>query len=264
MPGKKTGLVKGLARGYGAYLHGPALLKKHQMWRWLWMPALLSLSLSVGILAVLFLGFDNFHGWLDAKIELETQWLDKSISWSLAILSVIAAVAAFVFLQKHLVLVLLAPFLGLLAEVMVRKIEGESFEQRLRPVDSIVRSARVNTRSIFLEILAVAGFFFLGLVIPVVGSLVSSAAVLLVQNYFLGNGLLDFPLEYRGRSVKESIMFSRRHRGEATGLGLGYFLTMLVPVLGWMFAPMLGTVAGTVLALDLLEAEGGDAEEVEL
>ena len=265
MAGKKRGLLKGLAPGFGAYLRGPALLKKYQLWRWLWIPALLSLTLSVAMVVGLFVGFDNFHDWLDAKVVLETVWLDKLISWSVATLSVIAAVAAFVFLQKHLVLVLLAPFLGLLAEVTVRKIEGDSFEQRLRPIDSIVRSAKVNTRSIFLEILAVVAFFFVGLVIPVIGSLVSSVAVLLIQNCFLGNGLLDFPLEYRGRSVKESILFCRRHRGEATGLGLGYFLTMLVPVLGWMLAPMLGTVAGTALAMDLMEGEGKGkgAEEIE-
>jgi CysZ protein len=229
------------------------LLKRYRLWRWLWVPAVLGLLLSVGMVVLLFFGFDNFHGWLDARIELKTEWMDTVLSWSVAILAVVAAVAAFVFLQKHLVLVLLAPFLGQLAEATVRRAEGEAFEQDLKFADSIWRSAKVNTRSIVLEIAAVVAFFILGLVIPVIGSLLSSIAILLIQNYFLGNGLLDFPLEYRGRSVKQSVDFCRRHRGEATGLGLGYFLTMLVPVLGWMLAPTLGTVAGTVLAMELIE-----------
>ena len=264
MSGKKRGLVGGVFRGFTAYVASPVLVKKHRLWRWLWIPALLSLTLSVAMVVALFAGFDSFHGWLDAKIVLETAWLDKAISWSIAILSVIASVAAFVFFQKHLVLVLLAPFLGLLAEVTVKKIEDGSFQPKMQGIQSIVRSAQVNTRSILLEILAVVAFFFVGLVIPVVGSVISSVAVLLIQNCFLGNGLLDFPLEYRGRSVKESILFSRRHRGEATGLGLGYFLTMLVPVVGWMFAPMLGTVAGTALAMELLETEKAGIENSEL
>jgi len=144
-----------------------------------------------------------------------------------------------------------------LAEMTVRGIEGEKFRQRLGFVDSIVRSAKVNTRSIAHELLAGAVFFVIGLMVPVIGSLLSSVGLLLIQNCFLGNGLLDFPLEYRGRSTTESVAFCKAHRGEATGLGLGYFLTMLVPVIGWMLAPTVGTVAGTGLAMELL----GDGED---
>lgn len=253
-------MIKGLARGFSAYLRGLGLIRRYGLWRYLLVPALLSLVLSVAIVAGLVVGFDNFHNWIDAKIALQTRWLDAVLSWSASILAIAALGVVFVFLHKHLVLVLLAPFLGRLAEMTVRGIEGEKFRQRLGAIDSIVRSARVNTRSIVLELLAGALFFVIGLLVPVVGSLVSSVALLLIQNCFLGNGLLDFPLEYRGRTTTQSVAFCKAHRGEATGLGLGYFLTMLVPVVGWMLAPTLGTVAGTGLAMKLLGDSDDDDE----
>jgi len=252
--------MRGLARGFSAYLRGFGLINRYGLWRYFLVPALLSLVLSLTIVAGLVIGFDNFHDWIDAKIALQTKWLDAVISWSASILAVIALGAVFVFSHKHLVLVLLAPFLGRLAEMTVRGIEGEKFRQRLGFVDSIVRSAKVNTRSIALELLAGGVFFVVGLMVPIVGTLVSSVALLLIQNCFLGNGLLDFPLEYRGRSTAQSIAFCKQHRGVATGLGLGYFLTMLVPVVGWMLAPTLGTVAGTGLAMDLLSDSDDERE----
>ena len=255
---RRGGKVGGLLRGVRAFLAAPGLLSRYRLWRYLLAPALLSLLMSTAIVAALVVGFDNFHDWIDAKIALQTKWLDAVLSWSASILAVIALGAVFVFLHKHLVLVLLAPFLGRLAEMTVRGIEGEKFRQRVGAVDSIVRSAKVNTRSIALVLLAGVVFFVVGLMVPIVGSLLSSVALILIQNCYLGNGLLDFPLEYRGRSTTESVAFCKAHRGEATGLGLGYFLTMLVPVVGWMLAPTLGTVAGTGLAMDLL---GDDDDE---
>lgn len=236
-------------------------MRRHRLWRYLWVPAMLSLLLSGAMIALLVFGFAGFQAWLDAKISFETPWLDALVGWSVAILAVIASLAAFVFFHKHLVLVLLAPFLGRLAEMTVRGMEGEKFRQRLGFVDSIARSARVNTRSILLELVAVVIFFFVGAFVPVVGSVISSIALVLIQNCFLGNGLLDFPLEYRGRSVRESVAFCKIHRSEATGLGLGYFVTMLVPVLGWMVAPTFGTVAGTGLAMDLIDKDDDEEDK---
>ena len=74
-----------------------------------------------------------------------------------------------------------------------------------------------------------------------------------MQSKYLGYGLMDFPLEHRGLSVKQSDDFVRRHRPLSTGLGAGYLLLMMIPIVGWMFAPTFGTVAGTLKALEALE-----------
>ena len=45
----------------------------------------------------------------------------------------------------------------------------------------------------------------------------------------------------------------KRRTGCSTGVGAGYILLMLIPLVGWMFAPTFGTVAGTLVAIDELE-----------
>jgi hypothetical protein len=34
------------------------------------------------------------------------------------------------------------------------------------------------------------------------------------------------------------------------GVGLGYQLLLMIPLLGWMFAPTFGTVAGTIRSIE--------------
>ncbi|MEM1442081.1 MAG: hypothetical protein AAGF67_07035, partial [Verrucomicrobiota bacterium] len=68
-------------------------------------------------------------------------------------------------------------------------------------------------------------------------------------------GLMDFPLENRGLSVAESDRFARDRTGLSIGLGAGYLFLMMIPFIGWMFAPTFGTVAGTLKAIDELEKD---------
>ena len=164
--------------------------------------------------------------------------------------------AGFLFVHKHVVLILLSPFLGKIAEETVKAVKGEEFaESELTFTQSLVRSTRVNLMYIFRELLTNLLFLALG-VIPLIGSLVSAVGMFATQSKFLGYGLMDFPLEHRGLSMTESIAFVRKRDGLSMGLGAGYLLMMLVPLVGWMFAPTFGTVAGTLAALDELEREG--------
>jgi CysZ protein len=117
------------------------------------------------------------------------------------------------------------------------------------------RSAAINLRSIAIELTLTLPLAVLGLV-PFV-NLFTSAAILLISSRYAGNGLMDFPLEYRGLSVKESVAWCRSHKATATGIGLGYQVFLMVPVLGWMFAPTFATVAGTLRAIELAKQEPG-------
>jgi len=112
----------------------------------------------------------------------------------------------------------------------------------------------INVRSIVLELIITLSLVVLGFVIPII-SPVTWLLVFLVESRFAGCGLIDFPLEYRGYSVAESVAYSKEHDGQATGLGGGYFLLMMIPVIGWMIAPTFGTVAGTVETMEQLRRD---------
>jgi CysZ protein len=219
------------------------------------LPAFISLILSVSLFVGFYLAAGGISGWLDGLIEIKLAWLDRLVTVTMAVLTFLILLAGFVFVHKHLVLIVLSPFLGKIAEEVVKALKGPEFaESRLTFSQSLARSTKVNLHYILREFLANLLLLACGLV-PVFGSLVSAVGMFVVQSKYLGYGLMDFPLEHRGLSAKESDAFVKARTPLSIGLGAGYLLLMLVPVVGWMFAPTLGTVAGTLKALDELERE---------
>ncbi len=251
-------MLRPFLAGLSAYGRVPGTLLRHGLWPYQFLPALISLLLGAGLFAGCWLSAGALHGWLDGLVEFRTAWLDRALSLGLTALALLALITAFVFLHKHLALILLSPLLGRIAEETVKAVKGPDFaKSELTFLQSLARSTGVNLRYIFREILATV-LLLLCNFLPGIGSVISAVGLFVVQSKYLGYGLMDFPLEHRGLSVKESDDFVRRHRGLSTGLGAGYLLLMMIPLVGWMFAPTFGTVAGTLKALDHLENESSN------
>jgi len=241
--------------GLAAYRRVPGTLLRHGLWPYQLLPAFISLLLTLGLLVGFYFAAGGVAGWFDGLVDLRVAWLDRLVTIGMGALIFLALLAGFLFVHKHLVLIVLSPFLGKIAEETVKAVKGEEFARSdLGFVQSLARSTGVNLRYLLRELLANLLFLLCGLV-PVAGSLVSAVGLFVTQSKYLGYGLMDFPLEHRGLDVRQSDAFVRARRGLSIGLGAGYLLLMLVPLVGWMFAPTFGTVAGTLKALDELERE---------
>jgi CysZ protein len=249
---KHSGLAE-FFRGLRSYTRVPGTLSKHKLWLYQLLPAFVSLVISSIMVAGIFYISRGLAQWIDAKIQLPIEWLDATVTWAAGILVFVAMVFAFIFAHKHIVIVVLAPFLSRVAEKITRAAVGPQQDTSMTNLGTIRRSAIINGRSIILELLLTVGLAVLGIVIPVFSPF-TSLVIVLVEARFAGNGLMDFPLEYRGLSVNQSIEWSRQHKATASGVGAGYLLLMLIPIVGWMFAPTFGTVAGTLRSLDEFES----------
>lgn len=249
----RVGFIPGFLKGLRGYAQVPAMLTRLGLWHHMLWPALVSFLFSV----LFIVGLWFFGQWLTDyardHINISVPWLDNLVAVSIGILTVLLLAVLFVLGHKHIVLVILAPILGKLAEAVQRRIDTSG---RVRPMmsfaGSILRSAAVNSRSLVLELFfTVLCLAFL--VVPFLGSLISSVLIFLIQARFMGQGLFDFPLEYRRFTLAESARFARENRGLATGLGSGFLLLMFIPIVGWMFAAPFGTVAGVLEAHKELE-----------
>lgn len=241
--------------GFTTYLRVPGALFKYHLWPFQLLPGLISLVLSLALVTAFYFAADGISGWIDGIVRIPWAWLDRTVTITAAILTFLALVAGFVFVHKHLALIALAPFLGTIAEETLKAVKGNDYVKGdLTIGQSFARSARINLQYILRELLANALFFLCGFV-PVIGSAVSACGMFLTQSRFLGYGLMDFPLENRGLTVEESDAFVKKRKSLSIGLGSGYLLLMMIPFVGWMFAPTFGTVAGTLKAIEELEAD---------
>ncbi len=248
----KRPFLSGSIKGLTSYLRVLPVLFRHGLWPIQLVPALISLVLSVVMIATFYFIAGGLSRWLDEKIHLPWEWLDSTLDYTIGILTFLILAVAFVFLHKHLVIVVLSPFLGKIAEATYRAVENDQNTSPLTMGQSIGRSIKINFGNVFKE-MALNVCFLLCNFIPAIGSVASSVGLFLTQARFLGYGLMDFPLEHKGFSVAESMDFMKRRGGYSTGLGAGYVLLMLIPFVGWMFAPTFGTVAGTLVAMDELK-----------
>lgn len=238
--------------GLRAYTRVAGTLTRHRLWHYQILPAIVSLAISAALITAMFIAGGNIAGWIDAKVNLETAWLDKLVTYSAGILTFVAMLVGFFFLHKHIVIVALSPFLGRLAENIIRASDGEKPTPALTTAQSIRRAAHISIRSVILELSVTAALIACGFLFPPL-SLLTTPLAFLMEAHFVGCGLIDFPLEYRGYTVAQSIQYSKSHRAVSTGIGTGYIILMLIPVIGWMFAPTFGTVAGTISTLDELK-----------
>lgn len=234
-------ILRNFRGGLACYLRVPAALTKYRLWRYQWIPALLSLAITMAAIAGMIWLAGHAHAWAGSRWS---GWLSLAVG----IGAFLAMAVVFLFLHKRIVLIALAPFLSRIAETITRAECGPQPGPPMTKWESLRRSAAINLRSVAIELvltlpLAIAGLLF-------ILSPFTSLAILLISSRYAGNGLMDLPLEYRGLNVRESIAWSRENKATAMGIGLGYQLFLMIPLLGWMFAPTFATVAGTLRAIE--------------
>lgn len=117
-------------------------------------------------------------------------------------------------------------------------------------VDAQVRMIKVGVYAWVMELIFTIMFkVFFG----IFGFLdfLQPAFVFAIQCYFLGFAILDNYHEQFGLSIKESRQYALNYIGVAAAAGLVAYLLMLVPVAGVIAAPILTSVAATLVMYEL-------------
>ena len=71
-----------------------------------------------------------------------------------------------------------------------------------------------------------------------------------------GYGFMDYTLERKRYTIRQSVAFIHQHRGLTLGIGLVANLGMLLPFLGWLLVPTYATVAATIEIMEITEVQG--------
>lgn len=215
-------------------------------------PGILSLLLGGGIGWTAWKQSVNFGNFLVSWYpwEIGNDFISGIATWIGGFLIIVLGLI----LYKHLVLVLVSPFMSPLSERVERHLrgnEGQSYKgfQMGQAIKDILRGLTLAIRNIIRELFLVAILFLLSF-IPVVG-IAFTLGLFLVQAYYAGFGNMDYSLE-RHHSISGSIRFIRRNRWLAMGNGT-VFMLLLMTGIGFLFAPPLSTIAGTIEVVKRLD-----------
>jgi CysZ protein len=233
--------------------YGKALsfLSKHKLWGFMLLPVALNMAMlfAMGWLAFTYNSriSEYLYAWLVPANAGESlaSWI-KILGTALVWLVTLFFYAK---VYKYLLLMLLTPFLSLLAGKTMEVLHGreEPFVLK-RFLSDIVRGIVVTLQSLAMEI-GLAGLLFVLSFIPFLTPF-TGTALLLVEWFFLGASMFDYYNELEGRTAKQSWQFCWKHKGATLGTGLGMYLFMLIPF-GILITPMLSVVAACLTGFGL-------------
>ncbi|MGH1366398.1 MAG: EI24 domain-containing protein [Calditrichia bacterium] len=247
--------IAGIFKGFAAYFRAHRVIFKHRLWPYLILPGLLSV-IYIGILITIGGSwFDDISAYVnanwipDALQHQATRIITQVLLWILLALLIFIS-------YKHIILIVFAPILGSLSERTEKLVYGEeppafSMSQLFR---DLRRGLYINARGLTLSTTFSAAAWLL-VFVPVAGAIASTLLIFCIQSYYGGAGLIDYALERRRFSYRQSIDFVKQNRGYVLGIGAGFVLLLFIPIIGWFAAPTYGTIAGTLIAMDRLTVD---------
>jgi CysZ protein len=239
----------------GIFAYGKAIsyLNKYGLWKFAFIPGILSIVLAGAIATTAWSASDNIGQLLLSwyPFSFGTNILASISNWVGGIIVLVGGLIVY----KHIVMILVSPFMSPLSQKIEEQLRGQQESYSgftiARALRELWRGLRIAIRNIIREFFFVIPLFFLSF-IPVIG-LFFSALIFIVQAYYAGFGNMDYTLE-RHFQTKDSVHFVRKNRGLAIGIGT-VFLLLLATGIGFLFAPPLAAVASTLETVKRLEPE---------
>lgn len=240
-------------RGLNAYRHAHKLVWQEGMWKHLIIPGLLSMLYFPVVIGGLFGG--TFIGVQELSAKIGEKWLPnevaEGVAWGLSFIIGLLGIYLAFLLYRSIVMVIYAPFIGLISETAEEKFHGNKgpgFSVGGLAYD-IYRGTMVSGFTLIISLILTVVCWLLWL-LPIVGAVIYFAGMLVIQAYFAGAAFMDPVLERRRVGIRASLAHSYRHKWHAMGNGTGFMLMMLVPIIGWFLAPSYGIIAAAISGVD--------------
>lgn len=167
-------------------------------------------------------------------------------------------------LLKYIVIVFLGPVMAWTSEQVEAHLTGieRPFNWRTwwREFIRGLRSAlllfvwEMSLTALLLLLTAAVTLFTGGL--GVVLSPLLAIVAFLLGAWFYGASVLDFVWERRGMGARKGLRQTASNHGLAIGLGLPFAIWMVIPVVGWILAPIIAPVTSAAAAVLAVEGKG--------
>lgn len=232
-----------LQTGIYSYFTAVLMLGRSTMWMAFAVPLFLAFGLQWAGEAMA----DSLDGVRFARIHE-----DDGTQYMLIGLKSIAVYLA-VYMNKYMVITLLAPLLTALSTRTEFLLTGNRYKYDLAQYITDVQRALVIS---FRNMGILTGWMLLFYILTYALDwpyVLTDIAYYLVAFYFYGFSFMDYASERRRLTVSESVTFTRQHFPAAYALGAIYGGLFFIPYAGVVVAPILGVVAGTIAVHELVD-----------
>ncbi|MGL5963853.1 MAG: EI24 domain-containing protein [Fusobacteriaceae bacterium] len=233
-----------------SYLSAPSTIKTQKL-KWGYFVG--------GFIGILLLTiFYYLSGYVGDKIFIklstyfEIQKYTGALKWIIITFIRVLMISIQYFFFKTILLGILSPFFSYISEKVEKYEDNIDYNFSLKQnIYFVFRGIRIASKSFVKEILYTLAILLLGF-IPVVNISIP-ILIFIVQSYFISYNFVDYTLERRKFSTKESSDFMKENK-IAFVIGGGIFTILyFIPVLGIIVAPIIGIVAFTTTTLKILK-----------
>ncbi len=243
-------MIKNILKGIKTYGGTLKLISKLKLWKYFFIPIVISVitAVFIGFLAY---GLSDNIGVFIAKLWI-WDWGKESFTTISSVIGGLIIIITGLMLYKHIVMALSAPFMSPVSEKIEAYLTGNTnHNHRITSFkEQLWRGIRINIRNLSKEVLFTIPLILIGF-IPIIG-VFSTVLIFLVQAYYAGFGNIDYTLE-RHFKYQESISFVRKNRGIAIGNGIVFMLFLFIPIVGIILVMPLSVTAATINTIDTLK-----------
>jgi len=228
--------VRRFFSGFRLFYQSLYYIPQHRMLRYVILPSFLSLATGVGLAAIGYLGLSTALTDLLERLNQSgnlQQYLETPLVGGLVVvLSIIVGGTIAVILWRLVASVVVLPFLGPLLEKIEEEVIGEA----------LPTSWNENVRNTLIGLWTGVKHLVAGVIILPLGP-IGAALNITAQSYFSGRGVFDLLFEKHTPFMADRRTQIKRFRPELFGVGLAFFLTLFIPAIGVLAAPVLGVTA---------------------
>ena len=250
--------------GFKGYSRALSFIFKNKLSYFFLFPLLLNILLFIlGIQAVDYLS-ENINDYLlDLFFKENTvsswwsRFLNGFIYWTIWIVSKIIFIFIYAIVGGYLTIILLSPVFTFLSEKTAEIITGKKTKFNfIRFFKDIIRAILIALRNLLFQ-LSYSVLLFLISMIPVFGWIISLLGSFLISSYFYGFAFMDYANERNKLSIKESVVFVRKNKGFAIGVGGIFSLCFFIPIIGGILASFLAVicVVNATLGVEKISSE---------
>ncbi|WP_431133229.1 EI24 domain-containing protein [Psychroserpens mesophilus] len=245
-------MIKSILKGIQAYSGALALISKLNLWKFFFIPIIISI-ITATVIGLSAYGFSDNIGRFISKIWI-WDFGKETFTTISTFIGVIVVLAIGLILYKHIIMALSAPFMSPVSEKIEIYLTGIKRHNHRNTTftEQLWRGIRINMRNLIKELLITIPILLLKF-IPVV-NIFSTVLLFVIQAYYAGFGNMDYTLE-RHLNYRKSVQFVRKHKGFAIGNGMVFILFLLIPVLGVILVLPLSVTAASLKTVHLLNDE---------